>query len=407
MPLYRYHALDAKGKRQTGVVSAMNAAFAQEQIKRLGFFPTRVIEEKPSAMRRSFFSCRRVRGETLATFTRQLAILVRAGVPLLKGLRLLERQEKCGMLREVIQELTRAIEEGASFSESLTRHPKVFNKLYIGMIRAGEESGALGAVLDRLAQFMEKSRRVRRKMTSALMYPSAVLLLALGILVLLLAFVIPKFQTIFAQLPAGHSLPFFTRLMIQLCSWVHGHFFLIAAGILVFVAVCQAAARTDRGIFWMDRLKLRIPVVGDLLNKAAVARLARTLGVLLAQGMPILQALSIVKGTAGNEVFARAIGRVYDGVKEGESVTAALQADELFPPMLIGMVQVGEETGHFSDALVKAAEAYEEEVDAATAAFLALLEPAAIIALAVIVGAIVVALFLPMISLITDLTSAS
>ncbi len=347
----------------------------------------------------------RVKSKVLTTFTRQLATLVDAGLPLLRGLRVLEKQERNPTLKSIIGDLAVAIEGGSTFSEGLAQHPKVFNRLFVNMVKAGELGGVLEVVLNRLSEFMEKAQKIKGKVVAAMFYPIAVLCVATCILSVLLVYVIPKFKDVFAGMLEGAQLPAFTRLVLDISDTVKDHFIYTISGIAVFVVIFSFFVRTKFGRFAFDKFKLKVPIFGPVVSKVAISRFTRTLGTLVSSGVPILQALTIVKETAGNVVIAGAVNSVHESVKEGETITAPLEASGVFPPMVISMVDVGEQTGALPEMLLKIADNYDEEVDNAVAAMTSLLEPVMIIFLAVIVGSIVIAMFLPLIELMNRVGS--
>jgi type IV pilus assembly protein PilC len=342
----------------------------------------------------------RIRPPDLAIFTRQVATLLKAGMPLVRGLETLARQERNRRFREVIVELAASLRSGRAFSDALARHPRLFSRLFVNMVRAGEAGGALEAVLDRLARFQEKSLKLRAKVGAALVYPLCVMGIAGGILVALLGFVVPRFRQIFADLLHGAPLPTLTRAVVAASDLVRNHLILAAGAAVTASAAARWLRRTERGARLWDRLVLRIPLAGDLLLKSMVAQMARTLGTLLASGVPILTALAITRDTCVNRRVAEAIGHVHERVREGESVAAPLERTGVFPALVPGLVDVGEHTGELPQMLGRVADIYEDEVDNAVAGLSALLEPALIVALAGVVGTIVVALFLPIIRVV-------
>ena len=437
MPKFKYEAMDTKGKETKGVLEVGSQAEAISRLKEMGFLPTKVVEaEKPKDAKAakkadpkgkgkgktnlniSFGSG--VKPKVLTTFTRQLATLVEAGLPLLRGLRVLSKQERNPTLKRILSELALSIEGGSTFSEGLAQHPKVFNRLFVNMVKAGEIGGVLEVVLKRLAEFMEKAEKIKGKVVAAMFYPAAVMVVAGGILALLMIVVVPKFKQIFADLLGDAGMPAFTEFVLKISDtlknytivfpeWAGG-FPLPGPVVWAFIGLIIAfkiAMRTKKGQFIWDKLKLKFPVIGSVISKVAIARFTRTLGTLVQSGVPILQALTIVKETAGNLIVANAVAAVYESVKEGETITAPLEKSAVFPPMVISMVDVGEQTGALPEMLLKIADNYDEEVDNAVTAMTSLLEPVMIVFLAVIVGSIVIALFLPLITLIDKLGSDS
>lgn len=301
--------------------------------------------------------------------------------------------------------LAESVEGGTTFSEALAQHPKAFNKLYVNMVKAGELGGVLEVVLTRLAEFAEKSQRIRGKVTSAMVYPLVVLTIAVGIVTFLMLFIVPKFEAIFKDMLGGRPLPLITQIIMDLSRFIQGNFLLIAGMITVAVFAIRFSLRLPGVSTAVDEYKLKLPLFGDMLTKTSVARFSRTLGTLVSSGVPILQALQITRDTAGNARVSSAIENIHDNVKEGESMVSPMEASRIFPPMVVSMVQVGEETGQLPDMLTKVADVFEEEVDTAVAGLTSLLEPVMIVMLALIVGTIVVALFLPLITIIQDLTA--
>jgi type IV pilus assembly protein PilC len=344
----------------------------------------------------------RVPSANLKVFTRQLATLIEAGMPLLRGLRTLYEQEENPTLKRVIGELAERIEGGGSLSEAMASHPKVFDRLYVNMTRAGEIGGALEVTLKRLAEFMEKAQRIKGKVKSAMFYPAAVSAVALGVLTLLLVYVIPKFQQVFEGLLNGAPMPAFTVFILSISEVVKSHFLATGAVLIGLAAGFLFGLRTQAGRAAFDGFKLRAPIVGQVFRKVAISRFARTLGTLLQNGVPILQALTIVRETVGNLAVAKVVSDIHDSVKEGETVTAPLKASRVFPAIVAGMVDVGEQTGALPDLLMKVADNYDEEVDNSVTAMTSLLEPIMILFLAIVVGSIVIAMFLPLIRIMED-----
>ncbi len=427
MPRFEYTALDARGAESQGVVEASSQNDVVAQLRQQGFFPTSVAPEgqakKPakagkaaaktavvarSSEKKGFtlFKRKTIPTKTLMIFTRQLATLIDAGLPLLKGLNVLAKQEKDPVLRESIVAIAESVQGGSTFSEAMGQHPRIFQRLYVSMVKAGEIGGVLELVLTRLAEFQEKAQKLKNKIKSAMTYPVVVLVIALLILVFLLTTIVPKFAQIFKDmLGESEKLPALTLWVMATSDFVKGMFVppnlwftLIAIGAIG--GGWWSLNNTEKGREFLDRMKLRLPIFGDISRKGAIARFTRTLGTLVTSGVPILQALNITKETAGNVVLADAITKVHDAVKEGESIVSPLEASGVFPPMVISMVDVGEETGQLPEMLLKVAEVYDDEVDNAVESLTSLLEPIMIVFLAFIVGTIVIALFLPLIKII-------
>ena len=411
MAKFSYTAVDAKGKQANGVVEAADQNEAIAQIRQLGFYPQRLdesrdaeltSEEKKPKLKKSGG---RVKMKILTIFTRQLATLIDAGLPLLRSLNTLARQERNPVMRNTMTTLGTAVESGSTFSEALAQHPNIFSKLYVNMVKAGELGGVLEIVLTRLAEFQEKSQKIKGKVVSAMIYPLVVLCIAMLILSFLLVFIVPQFQKIFADALPGQALPGITLFVIFLSHMLVARWYIVIGLIATVVIGYKVFAATPAGAVIIDRIILKLPIFGDLMSKTAISRFSRTLGTLISSGVPILQALNITRETAGNYVVASAIGKIHDSVKEGESVVGPMESSGVFPPMVTSMVQVGEETGQLPDMLVKVADVYEGEVDNVVASLTSILEPIMIVMLAIIVGTIVVALFLPMIKLITGMSA--
>jgi type IV pilus assembly protein PilC len=425
MPKFSYVAMDTHGKEQKGTLEVGNQNEAIGRVKEMGLFPTKIVEvdrakdkEKPDKKAKGGARAGgkkggkginlniqipglsgKVKSKVLTTFTRQLATLVDAGLPLLRGLRVLEKQERNPTLKGIISELALAIEGGSTFSEALAQHPKVFNRLYVNMVKAGELGGVLEVVLARLAEFMEKAQKIKGKVIAAMFYPCAVITVATCILIILMVKVVPSFEQVFAGMLEGAQLPAFTRLVLGISRQVKDNILMTLAVVAGVVILFMLFKSTKFGRHVWDKFKLKMPVLGPVISKVAISRFTRTLGTLVSSGVPILQALTIVKETAGNVIVSNAVASVHESVKEGETITAPLEASGVFPPMVISMVDVGEQTGALPEMLLKIADNYDEEVDNAVAAMTSLLEPIMIVFLAVIVGSIVIAMFLPLIDL--------
>lgn len=421
MPRFNYVALDARGQESSGVLEAGSQAEAVAQLRQSGYFPKSVTDgskapkskaakaPKASAARKEikinipFLERKTIKPRVLMIFTRQLATLIDAGLPLLRGLTVLAKQEPDPVLKKVISSIGDSVQAGGTFSESLSGHPKIFNKLYVNMVKAGELGGVLEIVLLRLAEFQEKAQKIKNKVVSAMFYPAIVLIIAVVIMAFLLVFIVPKFEAIFADMLGGKPLPGLTQFVIATSNLLKNNIIIILGAIGGIVFLYKYLANTPKGAAAIDAFMLKAPVFGDLTRKSSISRFTRTLGTLVTSGVPILQALNITRETAGNAVIANSITRVHDSVKEGESIVVPLEASGVFPPMVISMIDVGEETGQLPDMLLKIAEVYDDEVDNAVTGITSLLEPVMIVFLAVVVGTIVIALFLPLISIISGM----
>lgn len=426
MPLFRYTAIDSTtGAEKTGSIDSAHAEQAALDLKRRGLFPTalaatgvavatspRRVGGSPSVAsdsglgprsRRWIFG-RVVSRGALAIFTRQLATLVNAGLPILRSLETLSRQERNLAFKVVIEAVAETIRSGGTLSDGLQSYPKIFDRLYINMVKAGEASGVLGQVLERLARFLEKAERIKGKVKAAMTYPAIISLVATGIVAALMVFVVPKFEQIFAGQLKGQPLPQLTQFVLGVSHFVKDHV-VVTVGLAVSLwFVAGALRRTRRGIWIWDAGLLRLPAIGPLVLKAATGRFSRTFGTLLASGVPILQALIITRDTAGNVHLAEALDTVHDRVKEGDTVAGPLEATRIFPPMVTSMIDVGEETGALPEMLNRIADTYDEEVDNAVAGLTSIIEPIMIVLMAVMVGTIVIALFLPIVRIIQTLS---
>jgi type IV pilus assembly protein PilC len=425
MPRYNYVALDARGQEATGLVEAASTNAAIGQLRQAGYFPTSVFEETKSSpdgkvtRRRgakmasatrprvktniTLFQRKTIKPKVLMLFTRQLATLIDSGLPLLRSLNVLAKQERDSVLKKTINKLEDAVQGGNTFSDALALHPRIFNDLYVNMVKAGELGGVLELVLNRLAEFQEKAAKVKNKVIAAMVYPAIVITMAMAIMAFLLVFIVPKFQVIFHDMLGDKPLPAITQFVINVSSFVKNHGLLLLGAIVAVVMLYKFIYRTRAGRLVIDRFKLRMPLFGDLNRKTAISRFSRTLGTLVTSGVPILQALDITRETAGNAAIAVAISKVHESVKEGESIVQPLEASRAFPPMVVSMIDVGEETGKLPEMLLKIADVYDDEVDTAVAGITAALEPIMIVFLALIVGTIVLALFTPLIAIIQGL----
>ena len=423
---FSYTAIDQGGKELSGIHPATTLEDAVAELKARGLFPTEISEDHSSngaaaligktvaavpgllAERHSFTLrlpfLRPVKPRELMLFTRQLATLLRAGMPLLRGLETLARHEQNAVFRGIIDSLAAHIRSGGTLSDGLAQHPRVFDRLYLSMIRAGEAGGLLDAVLDRQARFLEKSQQLRGKVKAAMVYPLVVMTVALTILVGLLVFVVPQFKKIFADLLKGAPLPSLTQGVLNVSDFVRAHYPVVIAGFVVAWFAFKFFRSSPSGSKLIDGLLVRLPLFGDLILKSLVARFSRTLGTLLSSGVAILPSLLITRDTCGNARVAGAISFVHDRVKAGEPVARSLESTQVLPPMVTSMIDVGEHTGQLPAMLGKIADLYDDEVDNAVAGLSSLIEPVLILLLAGVVGTIVIALFLPIIRIVQLLT---
>ncbi|MCG3178656.1 MAG: Type II secretion system protein F [Phycisphaerae bacterium] len=418
MPVFRFEAMDAGGKAVKSEVEASTGEEAITKIRGMGLYPTKVTEkggrkggktvkgDAPAARSRTARSVGKVKSKQLTQFTRQLATLQDAGLPILRSLRILETQQKPGPLRIGIRLVADDVEGGATLSEAMSKHPKAFNRLYCNMVQAGEAGGVLDLILNRLADFMERSQALKRKVIGAMIYPVVVILFAILIITGIMVFVIPKFEKIFTEF--NTQLPGVTLMLLGMSKWFanYGWAVVLASPVVIWLAL-WAAKQSDEGRFWVDTLKLKVPLFGVIVNKTVIARFTRTLGTLIHAGVPILEAINITRETTGNEVFSRALAKVHDGIREGESFAGPLKATKVVDSLVVNMIDVGEETGDLDKMLGKVADSYEDEVETMISSLVSLLEPLLVVVLGGAVGFIVVALFTPLVALIKSVTGGA
>ena len=410
MATYNYVAKDALGKVITGTTEAENEQILVRRLREKGYWVQKVSSARAAApaqarARKSSFlaGLGRVSGRDLSVFCRQFATMIDAGVSLVRCLAVLEEQTTSGRLRGIIREIQVGVESGETLSRSLTRWPGVFSNLFVGLVRAGEVGGVLDETLNRLATFMEENERLRRKLKSAMTYPVLVLLFAIGVVIGLVTFVLPQFVQVFEDLGIKKTLPAATQVLIQISDFLTHRWYILIVGILLFVIAVAQYAHTRIGRRHFHWVKLKFPVFGKLNHKIALARFSRTLSTLLVSGVPILQALETVAGSVDNDIISDAILSARSAIREGEQIGDPLQRSGLFPPMVIQMIAIGEETGSLDTMLSKIADFYEAEVDATLASLTAALEPILIVCLGGIVGFIVIAMFMPLIQAVQQL----
>ncbi len=440
MATFQFIAKDASGNETRGQIEAGDRNSAIAAVRAQGLFPTALGEvksaprqeapsspakkggrfAKPEPKKKSGLNMNinlkikmpsflrgKVKTKVLTQFTRQLATLVNAGLPLMRCIEVLKRQMKDPQMQEALSGISESIAGGGTFSEALTAYPKIFDNLYVNMVKAGEAGGVLEVVLARLAEFAEKSEKIKNKVKGAMIYPVVVLVAAVGITGFLMVKVVPQFKQVFEDMLGGAALPGITQFVMNVSEWVQHNYLTMVIIVVALVVVKRVVGKTEAGAYFYDSLSLKMPVTGTLVQRTAVSRVTRTLGTLLSSGVPILQSLMIVRDTTGNRVVSNALQNVHDAVKEGEGMTQPLSQCKVFPPMVISMVEVGEETGALADMLTRIANTYDDEVDNAVAGMTAAIEPALIIVLAVVVGTIVVAMFLPMIKIITSVSGGA
>jgi type IV pilus assembly protein PilC len=412
MPTYKFEAMSSQGEEVKDTIDAATEEEAQQKIKQMGYFVTRIQEaggqkkagakkKKAAGKKKKTFVIGGVSTKMLCTFTRQFSTLQDAGLPVLRSLKILEGQLKPSALKNALIDVVDDVESGSTLSEAFAKHPKCFDRLYVNMLKAGEAGGALEVILQRLADFKEKAQTLKRKIIGAMVYPIVVILVAVAILSFILIYIIPKFKKIFADFQM--KLPAITELLLDISDFFKDNWYvfpLVILGIWLFI---KLVCLFKKGRYAWDWVKLHIPIVGGIIEKTIIARTTRTLGTLVSSGVPILEALSIVKETCNNAVFENMYQRVYESIREGETIAAPLKESRLVDDMVVNMIDVGEETGELDKMLYKIAEVYEEEVDILVESLISLLEPIMVVFLGVCVGFIVVALFMPMLAILEKL----
>ncbi len=418
MPVFQYEALDSQGVAIKNEVEALSQKEAISKIRNMGYFPTKVRERgagkraaaraitKPKARRGAGG---KVKVKVVTQFARQLSTLQDAGLPILRSLRILEEQQKSGTFKRVVGYVADDIEGGATLSEALGRFPRCFDRLLVNMVAAGETGGVLDLILSRVADFMEKAQKLKSRVKSAMVYPIVVLTAAFVILLLLMTFVVPQFNTVLTEMLEGQQMNAITRTVLNISSWIAYDFgWAILLGVpfgLVFLLRVIRQFRVGRVV--LDTVKLKIPVIGQLSSKVSVTRWTRTLGTLISAGVPILDAINVTRETAGNEVFANMLGNVHNSIRQGDTFASPLKQSKTVDLIVSNMVSVGEETGDLDKMLMKVADNYDEQVDVLVASLMSLLEPIMILVLGGVVMTIVLAIFLPMIQIITGLSASA
>ncbi|MFC1805745.1 type II secretion system F family protein [Planctomycetota bacterium] len=408
MPVFTYEALDSQGQEVKGEIEAVSSEEAIVKIRNKSYFPTNVKEKAVKRQRavggsrkKKSFAFGKVKAKNLCTFTRQLSTLQDAGLPIVRSLKILEEQQKPGVLKNQLAEVAEDVEGGSTLSEAFSKHPKTFDKLYVNMVRAGEAGGVLDSILERLAAFMEKSQRLKKQVVSALIYPAAVISVAGLILAGIMVYIIPKFKEMFSDMRI--ELPVLTQMLITISDWLKNYYYLIPLIPFTIFVVVKVVSANRTGRYIIDKIKLKIPLFGQIISKSVISRFCRTLGTLIASGVPILEALSIVKEASGNAVIENALGRVHDSIREGENIVGPMAQCKIVDAMVLNMIDVGEETGELDKMLIKIADTYDEDVDALVGGLMSLIEPLLIVFLGGAVGFIVVALFMPLIALMQNI----
>lgn len=404
MAQYQYTGVGRDGSMTSGEVAAGSAADVTRLLRRRRIRVTKVAvvgEKKKFALPFGLGNRVKVTQEEVAVFTRQFSVMIDAGLPLVQCLDILSKQADNPQFGEILTEIREEMEGGARLADAMAQHPRVFNSLFCNMIAAGEAGGILDIILQRLAQYIEKSVKLKRAVKSASIYPAVIISVACTVVLVILWKVIPTFATLFAGL--GAQLPLPTRIVVMASNFVAAYMPLLVIGIIAAVFLLKRYYKTDGGELMIDRFVLKVPVAGMLIRKISVARFCRTLGTLIASGVPILESLGITADTAGNRVVKDAIKATRKSIEGGRTIAAPLKASGVFPAMVVQMIAVGEETGALDTMLTKIAQFYEDEVDTAVDGLMALLEPMMIVFLGVVIGGIVVAMYLPMFDLINKI----
>ncbi|MDX1459889.1 MAG: type II secretion system F family protein [Xanthomonadales bacterium] len=389
--VFLWEGRDKRGVKLKGQQVAANPNLVRAELRRQGISPIRV-RKKPKPLFGG--AGRRISAKEIAVFSRQLATMLKSGVPLVTAFQIISGGVKNPRMRSMVDRIRADIESGGSLFEALSAHPVQFDELYTNLVKAGETAGVLDTILDEIASYKERIESIKGKIKKALYYPIAVIAVAIIVSAILLVYVIPQFEDIFVSF--GAALPAFTQMVVDVSRWMRANgalmLFLIVFSI---VAIIMIKKRSPAFAHWIDRISLKIPIIGDILEKAAIARFCRTLAITFAAGVPLVDALKIVSGATGNQVFNDAAARIREDVSVGHQLQLAMQQTDVFPNMVIQMAAIGEEAGSLDEMLIKVAEAYEEEVNNAVDALSSLLEPLIIVLVGVIVGTMVIAMYLP------------
>ncbi len=395
MPVFEYKGKTLGGAAVAGELKAKSKAELQ-RILRNNKILVNSIARKPSQINLRLI--RRIKKIHISRFTRQFATMIGAGLPMVQCLEILAQQSESAELRETIDKVKQSVQSGSTLADALSRHKKAFDDLYVSMVEAGEIGGALDQILLRLATYREKADALARKVRGALVYPAVIVTVAVGVTFIMLTYIVPVFAKMFEGL--GAELPGPTQMVLAISAFLRGNFITGVILLILFLIFYRWYSRTDKGRLLIDKLKLKAPLLGSLLRKTAVSRFTRTLGTLISSGVSILDALEITAKTAGNRVIQDAIKRSVVSIAEGETITHPLKETGVFPPMVTQMISVGEKTGGLDDMLHKIADFYDEEVDAAVAALTSIIEPVIIVAMGVVIGGILIAMYLPMFDII-------
>ncbi len=414
MPIFKYQAVSSTGTPIKDKIEAPSSEEVFEILRNKGFYPTTIKQVKGKHVTKSTITGKRkntlssltignVSDKQLNPFTRQLSTLQNANIPIVQSLTILETQMKKGLLKKAVGEIISDIKGGDSLSVAMSKYPKVFDKLYVNIINAGEISGALDTILERLATYREKMQRLKRKIISAMMYPVTVISASGAILIGIMLFIIPKFAKMFNEM--GITLPWLTATLIGTSNFLFAYWYTIFGIPIVFITFFKLVGKIEKCRLIIDRLKFKIPIFGTLINKSVISKFARTLATLISSGVPILDALNNVKDITGNMAMSKAVSQIHNNVREGESITKPLRESKICDAMVINMIQIGEQTGELDKMLSKVADTYDNDIDSIVESLTSLLEPFIVMFLGVSVGTIVIALFLPLIKLMNSMGS--
>ena len=395
MPKFTYKARNWDGKIVQSEIDGDSKEAVIAKLRDRGYFVTSITEKKAEIV---LFQ-KKIKASEVSIFARQFATMIGAGVPHVRCLSILSAQNENPRFRDVISKVRQDVEAGANLSRALQSHPKVFSDLFINLVKAGEAGGILDEILDRLANYLESSEQLKQKVKGALTYPVVVLSIAIAVVVFLVTFVLPSFEAIFIDM-GDAKLPTPTKMLLALSAFMNQYFILLVIAFAAVVIVIKKFLDTEKGKRFMDINLLKLPAIGPMLRKVAVAKFTRTLGTLIASGVPILQALEVTADTAGNVVISDAINKTRVGIREGESIAEPLKQSKVFPPMVVQMIAVGEETGELDGMLTKIADFYDQEVDTAVKGLTSIIEPLVIVFMGVVIGGIVMAIFMPMLELV-------
>jgi len=395
MPRYTYKARNWEGKIIQNEIEGDSKEAVIAKLRDRGYFVTSISEKRAEIQ---LFQ-RKIKSAEISIFARQFATMIGAGVPLVRCLSILSQQSENPRFRDVINKVRQDVEAGSTLSKALQNHPKVFSNLFVNLIKAGEAGGILDEILNRLANYLESSEQLKQKVKGALTYPVVVLSIAVLVVFFLITFVLPSFEAIFKDM-GDAKLPTPTRLLLALSGFMNQYFIFIIISVVAGFVVIKKFFETEKGVRIFDTNILKVPAIGPMMRKVAVAKFTRTLGTLIASGVPILQALEVTADTAGNVVISDAINKTRVSIREGESIAEPLKQSKVFPPMVVQMIAVGEETGELDGMLTKIADFYDSEVDTAVKGLTSIIEPLVIVFMGIVIGGIVMAIFMPMLELV-------